>query len=80
MEIISSRLHDKYLVSNEISRLIKDVFNIIRQDINYELSGLKQALKILGWEEHILDNYTLELICLYLEGGREIDTYSVNSS
>jgi hypothetical protein len=68
MEIISSRLHSKDLVSSEIRRLIKDVFNYIDKDRNYELYGLKQALKNLGWEEHILDNYTLELICLYLEG------------
>ena len=80
MEIISSRLDDKALLSSEINRLIKDVFNIISQDINYELSNLKQALKILGWEEHILDNHTLELICLYIEGRSEIETCSSNSS
>ena len=69
MEIISSRLDDKELLSCEISRLIKDVFNIIGNDRNYESSSLKQALKILGWEEHILDYRTLELICLHLETG-----------
>ena len=69
MEIISSRLNNKELLSCEINRLIKDVFNIIGNDRGYESSGLKQALRILGWEEHILDYRTLELICSYIEAG-----------
>ena len=69
MEIISSRLNDKELLSSEINRLIKDVLNIIGNGKCYESSDLKQALRILGWEEHILDYRTLELICLHLEAG-----------
>jgi hypothetical protein len=79
MEIISSRLDDKELLSCEINRLIKDVFNIISQDINHESSRLKQILKTLGWEERILYYPTVKLICLYLEGRREIETYCSNS-
>ena len=78
MEIISSRLEDKDLLSCEITRLIKDVFNVIGNDKSYESSDLKQALIILGWEEHILDYRTLELICLYLEGRSVIQPYSAN--
>ena len=76
LEIISSRLDNRDLVSCEINRLIKDVSNFIDRKRNHELAGLKQALKNLGWEEHILDYHTLELICLYLEGRQEIKAYS----
>jgi hypothetical protein len=63
-----------------LTRVDDDVYIIIGQDRSYESSRLKQALKILGWEEHILNNYTLELICLYLEGGRVVETYSSNGT
>jgi len=74
MEIISTRLNNKELLSCEINRLIRDVFNIIGKDRSYESSRLKQALRILGWEEHILDYRTLELICLHLEAGSKDPT------
>ncbi len=67
MDMISTRLGDRELVSIEINRLIKDVSNVIGKERYFESSGLKQTLKSLGWEEHILDNRTLELICLFLE-------------
>jgi hypothetical protein len=67
MDIISTRLGDRNLISLEIERLVKDVSNIIGKERYFESSGLKQALKSLGWEEHILDYHTLELICLFLE-------------
>ena len=58
----------------------QDVSNIIGEDRDFESSSLKQALKSLGWDEHILDYRALELICLYLEGRREIEPYSPNRS
>ena len=67
MDIISTRLGEQNLIPLEINRLIKDVSNVIGKEMYFESSGLKQALKSLGWEEHILDNRTLELICLFLE-------------
>lgn len=71
MDIISTRLCDRELISIEINRLVKDVSNIIDKERYFGLFGLKQALKSLGWEEHILDYHTLELICLFLEEERE---------
>jgi len=67
MDMISTRLGDRELVSIEINRLIKDVFNVVGKERYFESSSLKQALKSLGWEEHILYIRTLELICLFLE-------------
>ena len=64
--IISGRLKNRGLAPIEITRLIKDVYNItgsgwyFTTDINY-------ALERLGWERYLLDNYTLELILLHLD-------------
>lgn len=70
MDMISSRLGDRELVSLEINRLIKDVSSVICRERSFESAGLKQALKRLGWEERILDYRTLELILLFLEDER----------
>ncbi|UCD33206.1 MAG: hypothetical protein JSV38_04885 [Desulfobacterales bacterium] len=67
MEIILSRLGERDLVTIEINRLIKDVSNVAYKERSFELAGLKQALKDLGWEEQILDYRTLELIFLFLK-------------
>ena len=74
MDMISTRLGDRGLVSLEINRLIKDVSNVIGKERHFESTSLKKALKSLGWEEHILDYHTLELICLFLEDEREFKT------
>jgi len=67
------RLGDKDLVSLEIDRLIKDVFNLIGEKRRFDSAGLKMALKRLGWEEYVLDYRTLELIYLFLEDEREFE-------
>lgn len=75
MDMISSRLGDRELVSLEIDRLIKDVSNLIYSERSFESASLKQALKRLGWEERLLDYRTLELIFLFLEDQREVEIY-----
>ena len=73
MDLVSMRLGDKDLVSLEIDRLIKDVFNLIGEKRRFDSAGLKMALKRLGWEEYVLDYRTLELIYLFLEDEREFE-------
>jgi len=75
MNIISTRLADRNLIALEINRLIKDVSNVIGKERHFESTGLKKALKNLGWEEHLLDYRTLELIFLLLEDERGSDFY-----
>jgi hypothetical protein len=64
--MISGRLQDRGLAPVEILRLIKDVSNITGGSWYFNPSDAKKALKRLGWKEYILDNFTLELIFLYL--------------
>jgi hypothetical protein len=64
---ISGRLKNRGLAPIEITRLIKDVYNIIGSEWYFTTADVKYALERLGWERYLLDNYTLELIFLYLD-------------
>jgi len=64
---ISGRLKNRGLVPIEITRLIKDVYNVIGSVWYFTTADVKYALERLGWERYLLDNYTLELIFLYLD-------------
>ena len=66
-DMISGRLQDRGLAPVEIMRLIKDVSNVIGGSWYFNPLDVKKALKRLGWREYILDNFTLELISLYLD-------------
>jgi len=80
IDMINMRLKEKGLVTVEINRLSKDVFNVIGGKRYFTTTSVKQALETLGWEGHILDNYVLELIFLLLtdEGGFETYRYTVH--
>lgn len=66
-DMISGRLQDRGLAPVEIMRLIKDVSNVVGGSWYFNASDVKKALKRLGWREYILDNFTIELISLYLD-------------
>jgi hypothetical protein len=65
--MISGRLKNRGLASIEITRLIKDVDNVTGSVWYFTIANVKYALERLGWERNLLDNYTLELIFLYLD-------------
>lgn len=67
LNMIATRLGDRNLISLEINRLIKDVSNLTDKEKPFGSKRLKEALLNLGWEGHILDYRTLELIGLFLE-------------
>ncbi len=65
--MISGRLKNRGLAPIEITRLIKDVYNVTGSVWYFSTADVKFALERLGWERYLLDNYTLELIFLYLD-------------
>ena len=65
--MISGRLKNRGLAPIEITRLIKDVYNATGSVWYFTTAEVKYALERLGWEGYLLDNYTLELIFLYLD-------------
>ena len=64
--IISKKLKDRGLIPVEISRLIKDVANVMSSAKYCTPVCVKQNLERLGWEGYVLDNNILELIFLFL--------------
>ena len=63
--IILKRLFDKAFTSVEVSRLVKDVVNIIDDDENITLPEANQKLRTLGWGRESIDPTTFELIRLH---------------
>jgi hypothetical protein len=67
-EIVSIRLSEKGLLPVEISRIIKDVINIIRDGGESTLTLVNEKLERLGWRRHLLDFFSFELIRSFCEG------------
>ncbi len=65
--VLVLKLLNKGLQRIEIQRLIKDVFNIIRDGGMITVIPVKQSLKQLGWEDYVMDEYVFELIIFYIE-------------
>lgn len=79
LEAICIRLLHKGLMPVEIKRLVKDVLNIIEGGGIFNHAILQQEIARSGWEDHILDSYTFELILYYLEreGTYKVKTFSI---
>jgi hypothetical protein len=67
-EIVSTRLSDKGLLPVEISRIIKDVVNIMRDGGESTVTLVNEKLETLGWRRQILDLFSFELIREFSEG------------
>jgi hypothetical protein len=67
------RLSDRGMMPAEITRLIEDVFNIIRGGGNFTVSSINQALVCLGWGDQIMDEISFELIIFLMETEHEYE-------
>ncbi len=76
-ETLSLRLSSKVHSSIEINRLIKDTSNIIFRRSHMPKVTVINSLMNIGWENHLLDNLTLDLIfwCLENEGEGYIENF-----
>ena len=66
-DTLFGRLSARGLLSVEILRLIKDVFNIVRDGGNFTVASINQELGRLGWGERVMDETSFELITFILE-------------
>ena len=67
IEALFSRLRKKDLTPVEINRLVKDGFFIIGDGGLFTVSIVNKKLLALGWQEKIIDEFTLELIVTLLQ-------------
>ena len=62
-----SRLSKNGLTPVEINRLVKDVLYIIGDGGLFNVSIVNKKLLALGWQEKMIDEFTLELIVTLLQ-------------
>ena len=60
----------------EINRLVKNVFNLLRQGGSFTVAFVNYELESMGWPVSVMDEYSFELIIFLLE--TEFD-YTVNT-
>ncbi len=61
------RLSSKGLESLEINRLVKDVFNLLKDGGSFTIAFVNYELTQLGWADGIMDEPCFEHIVLLLE-------------
>ena len=71
MELLFLRLTQRDLFIEQIPRFIKDVANVIHESGQMAPLYLNQRLDFLGWGEHVLDEFTLQLILFLVENREE---------
>jgi hypothetical protein len=74
VEHLLSKLSDKGLPLVEISRLVRDVFNIVEEGGEFTVEAVNKRLERLGWEGQMMDDFTFDLFMFLLECG---DDYEV---
>lgn len=70
------RLSSFGLCPDEINKLVKDVFNLLRDGGSFTVSFVNYELQRMGWKEDVMDECSFELIIFLLEN--EFD-YNVNT-
>lgn len=70
------RLSSHGLSPDEINRLVRDVFNMLRDGGSFTVAFVNYELQELGWSSPVMDENSFELIIFLLEN--EFD-YIVNT-
>lgn len=61
------RLSSFGLLPDEINRLVKDVFNLLRDGGSFTVSFVNYELQRMGWKKDVMDECSFELIIFLLE-------------
>ena len=64
LDLLFIKLNHKGLMPIEAIRFIKDAFNILEEDEHLSLDIIRQRLQDIGWDAHISDEQSLELVRL----------------
>ena len=67
-----SRLSHRGVVPCEFPNLITDLFNILGEGGNFTLACVNQRLEDRGWEHHVMDDHTFELLLEFLMGRSDL--------
>jgi hypothetical protein len=70
------RLSSIGLSPEDVNKVVKDVFNLLRDGGSFTVSFVNYELERIGWKKDIMDEFSFELIIFLLEN--EFD-YNVNT-
>ncbi|MGD9160507.1 MAG: hypothetical protein PVG39_18975 [Desulfobacteraceae bacterium] len=71
-KVFINHLEKKGIGQQNIDRFIKDLINSKFDDPNTSLHQVSSHLTLLGWEDTLIDYYTLQLAQAYLENSSAI--------
>lgn len=74
------RLTGQGLAPDEVHKLVKDVYCLIRNGGAFTLSDINASLNSLGWHPEIMDEISLDLLMILLqnESHLQIETHTVH--
>ena len=68
-KVFFNHLEKKGIEQVNVNRFIKDLINSNFDDPNTSLHQVSSHLTFLGWDDAVIDYYTLQLAKAYLENG-----------
>lgn len=78
-DLLLDKLSRRGVLLAQIPRFVKDVLNILGDNRSYTEDAVNDRLGRLGWGEHILDGYILELIRFLAESpGNQTAAHAVS--
>ena len=70
-EHLFQKLSDKGLMSNEVARVVKDIFMIFEEKGHVNAPTVNNKLCSLGWQDQLTDEHILNLLVFLFENGPE---------
>ena len=67
VEVLLSRLSKKEVMPYKMPGLLRDVLNIISNEDTTTVGSINMHLSMLGWQEGIMDEFTLEIMKTLIE-------------
>ena len=67
LEVLLSRLSKKEVMPYELPGLLRDVLNILSDTDNVTVEDINMHLSMLGWQEGIVDEFTIEIMKTLIE-------------
>ncbi|MDY0132076.1 MAG: hypothetical protein RBR53_05345 [Desulforegulaceae bacterium] len=70
------RLVDKGFTSNQVERLVKDTYHIVKDGGFFTLESINETLIALGWDTNAMDTYSLNLLLNLIKKAFNIEVVS----
>lgn len=74
------RLLGRGYSTNEVEKLVKDTYSIVKNGGFFTLETINETLGVLGWDPNVMDSYSLDLLLKLIQKAFNIEviSHSVN--